>query len=196
MGVAFDRRIFHYPYNTVDDLVDLMTTGHASFYIGGSLQRKSCYKTQCSSTHWTFRPLVSYPILLFLSMSASTSSQIPYPLSEPSLDELGQSLPAIITISLVIVAVLSFVAITGRSKIPLANPPRWNQIALSKRIEFSKNGRAIMSEARKRYGKQPYRLISDSGEILVLPPAYAATIHNETDLSFGQSADLVCFSIQ
>jgi hypothetical protein len=179
MGVAFDRRIFHYPYNTVDDLVDLMTTGHASFYIGGSLQRKSCYKTQCSSTHWTFRPLVSYPILLFLSMSASTSSQIPYPLSEPSLDELGQSLPAIITISLVIVAVLSFVAITGRSKIPLANPPRWNQIALS-----------------KRYGKQPYRLISDSGEILVLPPAYAATIHNETDLSFGQSADLVCFSIQ
>jgi hypothetical protein len=53
-----------------------------------------------------------------------------------------------------------------------------------------------MSEARKRYGKQPYRLISDSGEILVLPPAYAATIRNETDLSFGQSAALVCFSTQ
>lgn len=53
-----------------------------------------------------------------------------------------------------------------------------------------------MNEARKRYGKQPYRLIVDSGEVLILPPAYSVTIRNEINLSFSKTMDKVCFSIQ
>ncbi|KAH6860614.1 cytochrome P450 monooxygenase-like protein [Alternaria rosae] len=76
-----------------------------------------------------------------------------------------------------------------KPKPPLANPPRWNQTTLSKRIEFLKNGRAILSDARKRYGKQPYRLIVDTGECLILPPEYAVTIRNNMDLSFAKAIE-------
>jgi hypothetical protein len=127
-------------------------------------------------------------------MSIPGPSQTPHALFEPSLGALVQSLPALTTTSLgIVVVIISFVAMTGRSKAPLANPPRWNQFTLSKRFEFLQNGRAIMSEARKRYGKHPYRLIVDTGEVLVLPPAYSVTIRNEMDLSFGKLIERVYF---
>ncbi|KAI4660219.1 uncharacterized protein J4E78_004919 [Alternaria triticimaculans] len=95
-----------------------------------------------------------------------------------------------IAILLGLVAVLSVVVSTsGKPKPPLANPPRWYQTTLSKRIEFLKNGRAILGDARKRYGKQPYRLIVDTGECLILPPEYAATIRNSMDLSFAKAIE-------
>ncbi|KAI4947747.1 hypothetical protein J4E91_006570 [Alternaria rosae] len=81
------------------------------------------------------------------------------------------------------------VGTSKKPKPPLANPPRWNQTTLSKRIEFLKNGRAILSDARKRYGKQPYRLIVDTGECLILPPEYAVTIRNNVDLSFAKAIE-------
>ncbi|KAH8637760.1 hypothetical protein IG631_05530 [Alternaria alternata] len=121
-------------------------------------------------------------------MSIPGPSRIPRVPSEHSLDELVQSLPVVMTISLGIMVVLSVVVMTsGKSKPPLANPPRWYQTALFKRLEFQQNGRAIMSEARRRYGKQLYRLITDTGECLILPPEYAATIRNSMDLSFAEA---------
>ena len=53
-----------------------------------------------------------------------------------------------------------------------------------------------MSEARRRYGKQLYRLITDTGECLILPPEYAATIRNSMDLSFGEAVVRVRYLIQ
>ncbi|CAN9246071.1 unnamed protein product [Alternaria alternata] len=121
-------------------------------------------------------------------MSIPGPSRIPHIPPEPSLDALVQSLPAMVTISLGVMVVLSVVVMTsGKSKPPLANPPRWYQTALFKRLEFQQNGRAIMSEARRRYGKQLYRLITDTGECLILPPEYAATIRNSMDLSFAEA---------
>ncbi|RYO16536.1 hypothetical protein AA0113_g11550 [Alternaria arborescens] len=121
-------------------------------------------------------------------MSIPGPSRIPHVPPEPSLDALVQSLPAMVTISLGVMVVLSIVVMTsGKSKPPLANPPRWYQTALFKRLEFQQNGRAIMSEARRRYGKQLYRLITDTGECLILPPEYAATIRNSMDLSFAEA---------
>ncbi|KAI4917407.1 hypothetical protein J4E85_009925 [Alternaria conjuncta] len=116
--------------------------------------------------------------------------RVPYAPSNLSLVSLAQSSPAITAILLGLVAVLSIVVSNSeKPKPPLANPPRWNQTTLSKRIEFLKNGRAILSDARKRYGKQPYRLIVDTGECLILPPEYAAEIRNSMDLSFAQAIE-------
>ena len=130
-------------------------------------------------------------------MSIPGPSQIPHVPPEPSLDALVQSLSAMMTISLGVMVVLSVVVMTsGKSKPPLANPPRWYQTALFKRLEFQQNGRAIMSEARRRYGKQLYRLITDTGECLILPPEYAATIRNSMDLSFGEAVVRVRYLIQ
>ena len=116
--------------------------------------------------------------------------QVPHAPSNLFLVSLAQSFPAMIAILLGLIGVLSVVVSTSGKPIhPLANPPRWNQTTLSKRIEFLKNGRAILSDARKRYGKQPYRLIVDTGECLILPPEYAATIRNSMDLSFAQAIE-------
>jgi hypothetical protein len=112
-------------------------------------------------------------------------------LSEPPLDAITQSLPLVITISLGVLAVLCFAAITHRSKVPLVNPPRWYQIGLVKRFEFMKDGRKTIHDARKRYGKQPYRVLTDTGELLVLPPDYSITIRNENGLSFGTAIEKV-----
>jgi hypothetical protein len=130
-------------------------------------------------------------------MSIPGPSRIPHVPPEPSLDALVPSLPAMMTISLGVIVVLSFVVMTsGKAKPPLANLPRWYQTALFKRLEFQQNGRAIMSEARRRYGKQLYRLITDTSECLILPPEYAATIRNSMDLSFAEAVVRVRCLIQ
>ncbi|KNG45406.1 cytochrome p450 monooxygenase [Stemphylium lycopersici] len=125
-------------------------------------------------------------------MSILGLSRILYTPSDLSLNALVLSFPVMMAMatSLGIVVVLSVAVMTGgKPKPPLANPPRWNQTTLSKRIEFLQNGRAILSEARNRYGKQPYRLIVDTGECLILPPEYALMIRNNMDLSFAKAIE-------
>ena len=128
-------------------------------------------------------------------MSTLHPSQAPLSLSDPPLDAITQSLPLVITISLGIVVVLSFIAFTGRSKLPHANPPRWYQTGLVKQFEFMKDGLRTLTEARKRFGKQPYRLIADYGEVLVLPPDYSLMIRNENGLSFSKSIEKVALQL-
>jgi hypothetical protein len=54
-----------------------------------------------------------------------------------------------------------------------------------------KDGRKTIHDARKRYGRQPYRVLTDTGELLVLPPDYSITIRNENGLSFGTAIEKV-----
>ncbi|KAH7069376.1 cytochrome P450 monooxygenase-like protein [Paraphoma chrysanthemicola] len=105
----------------------------------------------------------------------------------PSLDIMALSMPLITTVSLAVVALISLIIIinSSKSKIPLANPPDRFQTVFSRRVEFITHGLKIIDNARKRYGKQPYRLITDVGEIIVLPPSYAQTIRNDKALHFG-----------
>ncbi|KAH7076351.1 cytochrome P450 [Paraphoma chrysanthemicola] len=108
------------------------------------------------------------------------------PSESPSLDIMTLSMPVITTVSLAVVALISLLIInSNKSKFPLANPPDRFQTAFSRQLEFITHGLKVMEDARKRYGKQPYRLITDVGEILVLPPSYAQTIRNEKALHFG-----------
>ncbi|KAF7678873.1 hypothetical protein GT037_002621 [Alternaria burnsii] len=107
-------------------------------------------------------------------------------LESPSLDMTTMSMPIITTISLAVVALISLAIITSnKSKIPLANPPDRFHTAFSRQVEFITHGLEVVENARKRYGKQPYRLITNVGEMLVLPPSYAQTIRNEKSLHFS-----------
>ncbi|PPJ59888.1 hypothetical protein CBER1_04922 [Cercospora berteroae] len=72
-----------------------------------------------------------------------------------------------------------------RSRYPLANPPWWYQIRFLKQLEFLVKGSEILSETRKRYGDRPYRLVTELGEVLVLPPECAQLIRNEEKLDFS-----------
>ncbi|KAH6616256.1 cytochrome P450 [Boeremia exigua] len=109
------------------------------------------------------------------------------PLSElPFLDIIKLSMPIITTVSLAVAALISLVIITSnKSKIPLANPPDRFRTAFSRQVEFITHGLEVVEKARKQYGKQPYRLITNVGETIVLPPSYAQTIRNEKALHFG-----------
>lgn len=90
------------------------------------------------------------------------------------------SMPIITTLSLGVVALISLVVIvSNKSKIPLTNPLDRFKTAFSRQVEFITHGLEVMENARKRFGKQPYRLITNVGEMLVLPPSYAHMIRNE-----------------
>jgi cytochrome P450 monooxygenase-2 len=109
------------------------------------------------------------------------------------------SMPIITTVSLGVVALISLVIIaSNKSKIPLANPPDRFKTAFSRQLEFITHGLDVVENARKRYGEQPYRLITNVGEMLVLPPSYAQMIRNEKSLHFGTTfaqvrhTDLFC----
>ncbi|PZC89054.1 hypothetical protein A1F95_10562 [Pyrenophora tritici-repentis] len=110
------------------------------------------------------------PLGVFNTSNSNLPIALPSFNKSLSPDALLQSFPAMMAISLVAMVFLSVVVMnSGKQKPPLANPPRWNQTTL------------------KRYGKQPYRLIVDTGECLNFPPEYAVTIRNNMDLSFAKA---------
>jgi hypothetical protein len=112
---------------------------------------------------------------------------IPQILSELSLETKTQLLPLITTISLTLVVVVWFAIDSGKSEYPLANPPRWFQTELFKRLDFLKNGIQVYNEARKRYGDKPYRLIMEYGECLVLSSNDLRVVQTEKNLNFGKA---------
>lgn len=107
--------------------------------------------------------------------------------SGPSLDSVKQAIPIITTVSLAIVALISFLVISHQSKLPVVNGPGWFELTTFKRLNFMKNGADILRDARKRYHSQPYNLVMSAGLITMLPPKYAQIIRNDPRLSFGHS---------
>ena len=79
----------------------------------------------------------------------------------------------------------------GNIEIPLANPPKWYQLGIAKRLQFFSNSLDDLSAARKTSKGKPFRLLTNVGEGIVLPPHYAEVIQNERCLSFGQCLDNV-----
>jgi hypothetical protein len=49
----------------------------------------------------------------------------------------------------------------------------------------------ILTEMRKRFGNEPYRLLTEAGDVLILPPSYAQVIRNEKGLSFSRTLESI-----
>jgi hypothetical protein len=67
-----------------------------------------------------------------------------------------------------------------------ADPPR------SQQQRFVTSAKDIMKRARELYNKQPFRVQSDLGVVLMLPPQFADEIRNEENLSFAAAHAQVC----
>ena len=80
---------------------------------------------------------------------------------------------------------------THKSPYPLANPPRFFQFRAIKQLEYITDSVNIISEARARCGKKPFRLLTELGQLIVLPNAYAHIIRNEPLLSFASAVKKV-----
>ncbi|KAK1914462.1 hypothetical protein P3342_010451 [Pyrenophora teres f. teres] len=81
-----------------------------------------------------------------------SSSHRPRFLNDASLDATAPSLTVISTVLLVVVSVIAYSIINNsKSEYPLANPPRWYQTSLSKRMEFLKEGHKFFENAKKTF---------------------------------------------
>jgi hypothetical protein len=126
-----------------------------------------------------------------LNMSVPSTSNIPDFLSEPSLATLQQALPAITTASVVFVALISFFVFTRKSRFPVANAPAWFEPTILKRLEYLKDGYMVYERARKQYGSQPFKLISNSADMIVLPVKYANVLRSDSRFTFGKTVIIV-----
>ncbi|KAL7778576.1 hypothetical protein CFE70_008077 [Pyrenophora teres f. teres 0-1] len=85
-------------------------------------------------------------------MPMPSSSHRPRFLNDASLDATAPSLTVISTVLLVVVSVIAYSIINNsKSEYPLANPPRWYQTSLSKRMEFLKEGHKFFENAKKTF---------------------------------------------
>ncbi|KAJ5028309.1 cytochrome P450 [Bipolaris maydis] len=111
------------------------------------------------------------------------SPKVPFPISLPPLG-LNP-----VTTSILLAAVIA-VFILGRknSKLPHANPPAWYALKTINQLDSVQNGMKILEDGRKRFPDQPFRMIKNTGEVIVFPERFANTLRNEEGLSFAAVA--------
>ncbi|KAJ4357135.1 uncharacterized protein N0V89_001710 [Didymosphaeria variabile] len=102
-------------------------------------------------------------------------------------DALKQWLPLAATVVLICLSVTWFGLVYQKTKHPLANPPHLFQLRLFKQIDFLRNGVEILMQAKKKYAGEPFRMINELGELLVLPPSHVQLMRNEEKLSFSKA---------
>ncbi|EXF77903.1 ent-kaurene oxidase [Colletotrichum fioriniae PJ7] len=73
-------------------------------------------------------------------------------------------------------------------KLPSVNPGRiFDFFDQERKKGFLMNARRIMEDARTQFPGQPYRLMTDVGETVVIPPDLVHDIRNEPGLSFSKA---------
>ncbi|KAL8306511.1 hypothetical protein RB597_002991 [Gaeumannomyces tritici] len=97
------------------------------------------------------------------------------------------------TIALALIAfVLVLVLVSSRlgggggkeTKVPIANPPGPFETWAQKKLESAHKGMEILHQARTRFGNKPYKMMTQSGPVIVLPRELASEIRNNPNLSF------------
>ncbi|KAG6008046.1 hypothetical protein E4U21_005059 [Claviceps maximensis] len=66
------------------------------------------------------------------------------------------------------------------------NSPKWYELKFVKQVRFLSNGIQELAKARCLSNGKPFRLLTNSREIVVLPPSYADILINEDRLSFAK----------
>lgn len=106
--------------------------------------------------------------------------------------EQGLDAPQLVHLALaLLLAGVSIRAITNKeSKFPYVNPPKAIDL-LSKACKkhFAENASTILAHARSLYPMEPFKMMTDSGEVIVLPAQFANEIRNEAGLNFMQTVD-------
>ncbi|KAF0317432.1 cytochrome p450 monooxygenase [Colletotrichum asianum] len=92
----------------------------------------------------------------------------------------------IITASLVVlVTSVAFKLAKRDNSIPFVDPPTWLRPRPLARMDFLKTGMSVLDKAKSAVADKPFRVLSENGDLTVLPPRFAHSIRNEDDLNFG-----------
>ncbi|KAG6038786.1 hypothetical protein E4U41_003670 [Claviceps citrina] len=111
-----------------------------------------------------------------------------------SLDSIDNGRPHVFRaehlLSLVLLALLALYHWTWRrdfpDDFPALNSPKWYELKIVKQVRFLSNGIEELAKARCSSKGNPFRLLTNSREIVVLPPSYANVLANEDRLSFAR----------
>ncbi|KAJ3547320.1 hypothetical protein NM208_g1575 [Fusarium decemcellulare] len=89
--------------------------------------------------------------------------------------------------ALTAVALLSAYWLLGRQDdLPEVNPRKPFEFTNRRRIlEFIQNSKTILGEGRRRFKNQPYKLMSEWGSLVVLPPACADELRSDPRMDFS-----------
>ena len=104
----------------------------------------------------------------------------------------GPSIPTTAWLGTTLVALLCVFFISRKasttsstSTIPLMNPPRFYDICgIRAKLSFVFGARELLAKGARTGG--PFRLLTDLGEMIVLPARYANEIRNDPRLSFSE----------
>ncbi|KAI1074411.1 cytochrome P450 [Whalleya microplaca] len=98
--------------------------------------------------------------------------------------------PAYILIGLMVI-IIAYFRQSSRSNltgVPFINPPHFFSNSEAKKA-FMASAEDLMAQAREKYPNQPYRMITDTGECIVLPPRFIDALRSEPGLSFADAME-------
>lgn len=125
---------------------------------------------------------------------AITESRLENNISFPPTAYLGTALVALIVASVVFLSKKTTKSNSSNSDFPLINPPKWYDLGgIRAKLAFVFGARQLLALG-VRTGR-PFRLLTDLGEMVVLPARYAHEIRNDTRLSFSEVIVQVCSRI-
>ncbi|KAI1496068.1 cytochrome P450 [Biscogniauxia marginata] len=102
-----------------------------------------------------------------------------------SLLPFVHSTPYVLLTFMVIIVVYAWSSADSSLKdMPLVNAASFLSKNQAKQ-NYRKSGRAFLQNARRQYPNQPYRMITDYGEVVILPSEFLDEIRNEPKVSFS-----------
>ncbi|KAK1624614.1 cytochrome P450 [Colletotrichum phormii] len=120
-----------------------------------------------------------------MASSSPIASAFSWPGKENNPNSTIQPYGYIATAVLVIIFSL-LLKVSKHDDLPLFQPtPKWFRPTFLAQMDFFKTGKDLIAKGRATLPDKPYKVLSESGEILVLPPRFANVIRNEEGLDFG-----------
>ncbi|KAJ0384391.1 hypothetical protein COL922a_008446 [Colletotrichum nupharicola] len=121
-------------------------------------------------------------------MASSSPVAHPYSWTDTALPlglELRPHRYIITAFLVVLVTSVAFTLAKRDNSIPFVDPPTWLRPRPLARMDFLKTGMSVLDKAKSAVADKPCRVLSENGDLTVLPPRFAHSIRNEDDLNFG-----------
>lgn len=90
--------------------------------------------------------------------------------------------PEILAIALSLLAVLAIRQWQARLRVPCINSRPFDFFRTRVQQEFAENAAQLLAEGNRKYGGQPYKVITTLGERVILPASYISWVEKHPDL--------------
>lgn len=100
--------------------------------------------------------------------------------------------PFVYTVTAFLVVLVAYALHDNKDNLPRLNPKKPFELTTGRLLaEYLAKGKEMLIKGRETYGQKLYRLHSDFGDVIVLPPEFMQEIRNNPSLSFLEKANEV-----